>query len=124
MFTAHPKKILILGASANPSRYSYMAALKLHKEGHPIVLIGARNGEVLGHPIIIDKTVFSDIHTVTVYLSTTNQREYYDYLLELHPQRVIFNPGAENPELERLLSLNSVQTMRACTLVLLSSRQY
>lgn len=122
--TTSYKKALILGASTNPARYSHMAALKLLSNGYPVLLIGAREGEILDHSITTEKIKVHDIHTVTMYLSAANQREYYDYLLELSPTRVIFNPGTENPELERLLIQNSVQTIRACTLVMLSTGQY
>jgi hypothetical protein len=42
----------------------------------------------------------------------------------LHPKRIIFNPGAENAELEKLATDNGIKPMEACTLVLLSTGQY
>jgi len=80
--------------------------------------------------VIFNKTIntqkkpFNDIDTVTLYLSYDFQTEYYDYILSLNPNRVIFNPGTENPELEILLNNNNIQTEEACTLVLLRSGQY
>jgi len=124
MLKTDPKKTLVLGASTNPSRYANIAALRLMSAGYPVALIGARAGKIYDIPILTDKADLTDIHTVTVYLSILHQREYYEYLLKLNPERVIFNPGAENPELERLLSKNSIQYLRACTLVLLSTGQY
>jgi predicted CoA-binding protein len=65
-----------------------------------------------------------NVDTVTLYLNPQNQQSYYDYILNLHPKRIIFNPGTENPELEKLAEAKGIQTMEACTLVLLSTHQY
>ena len=118
------KKTLLLGASANPTRYSYLAVNKLRSNGHPVVAIGANTGRVADVDMITEKIPFDDIDTVTLYLNPTRQEEYYDYIISLHPRRIIFNPGAENEELEKLAQQNKIQTMEACTLVLLSTGQY
>jgi len=65
-----------------------------------------------------------DVHTITLYLNKENQKAYYDYILGIHPQRLIFNPGAENEELQRLAEKNGIHTINACTLVLLATGQY
>ena len=65
-----------------------------------------------------------DIDTVTLYLNPTNQKPYYDYILSLKPRRIIFNPGAENEELELMAKNNGIKTLEACTLVMLSTSQY
>jgi predicted CoA-binding protein len=118
------KKTLVLGASANPERYSNMAICRLRGKGHPVVAIGhrlARTGDV---EIGIEKQPFTDVDTVTLYLNPLRQAAYYDYILSLHPNRIIFNPGAENPELAALAEANGIQPLAACTLVLLSTGQY
>jgi uncharacterized protein len=118
------KKTLVLGASQNPSRYSYLAINRLRQKGHPVVAIGRREGIVSDVALIKDKIPVDDIDTVTLYLNNKHQQEYHDYILSLKPRRIIFNPGAENPELEKLAEDNGIQTMEACTLVLLSTGQY
>ncbi|MBA3830037.1 MAG: CoA-binding protein [Taibaiella sp.] len=118
------KKTLVLGASENPSRYSNLAINRLLSHGQPIVAIGNRPGNVKDVPIITDRPELKDIHTVTLYLNPLNQRPYYDYILSLHPQRIIFNPGTENDELERLAAKQGINVMEACTLVLLGTGQY
>jgi len=118
------KKTLIIGASSNQERYSYLAAERLLTHGHEIELIGKRSDVIFNKTIETQKIPFTDIDTVTLYLSAKFQTEYYDYILSLHPKRVIFNPGTENPELELLLNNNNIQTEEACTLVLLSTGQY
>lgn len=118
------KKTLIIGASANPQRYAYMAALRLTEYGHPIEMIGMRADEVAGQIIHTEKIVFDDIHTVTLYVGVANQIQYYDYIVSLQPKRVIFNPGTENPELESFLRTHGINYELACTLVLLETNQY
>jgi uncharacterized protein len=118
------KKTLILGASTNPSRYSFMAANRLLQYGHPIVLLGLKEGQVSGNQILTNKPKVEDIDTITLYIGPQHQPEWYDYILSLHPKRVIFNPGTENPEFENLLIQNGIRAEEACTLVLLSIGQY
>ncbi|MEO7306741.1 MAG: CoA-binding protein [Ferruginibacter sp.] len=118
------KKTLVLGASANPSRYSNLAINRLKSHQHPVVAIGKREGDVAGIPIETGKKPFEGIDTVTLYLNPAHQKEYYDYIISLHPKRIIFNPGTENDELAELAIQNGVKPMEACTLVLLSTGQY
>ena len=118
------KITLVLGASENPQRYSFLAMQQLTKHQHPVVAIGKANGNVGGVEIETDKKPWNDIDTVTLYLNPVNQKEYYDYIFSLHPKRIIFNPGAENDELEQLAQQKGIKTMEACTLVLLSTGQY
>ena len=118
------KKTLVLGASGNPERYSYLAINRLQHNGHPVLAIGKKKSMVDAVEIITEKTMANDIDTVTLYLSPANQKEYYNYILSLKPKRIIFNPGAENPELYDLARANNIKPMEACTLVLLSTGQY
>ena len=118
------KKTLVLGASLNPSRYSHMAINKLTSNNYKVVAIGLKRGEVAGVPIIKEKKLFDGIHSITLYLNQERQKEYYEYIISLKPNRVIFNPGTENPELYKLLGENNILAEVACTLVLLSTNQY
>ena len=118
------KNTLILGASDNPSRYSYLAINALQSKGHHITAIGKRKGKVGIIEIETEKKEIEDLDTVTLYLNPDNQKQYYDYILSLHPKRIIFNPGAENQELMSLADKEGIQTQEACTLVLLSTGQY
>ncbi|HET6254293.1 MAG TPA: CoA-binding protein [Puia sp.] len=118
------KKTIVLGASANPSRYSYMAVRRLRNAGHQVAAVGRKAATVGDVEITTDKRTITDVDTVTLYLNAANQKEYYDYILSLHPRRIIFNPGAENPELKAIASANGIQPVEACTLVMLSTGQY
>ena len=119
-----PKKTLVLGASQNPARYSYLAVHRLRAHEHPVVAIGKREGKVADVDIIKEHPPMNDIDTITVYMNQNNQKQYYDYILSLRPKRIIFNPGAENDELAEMVSQQGIQPMEACTLVLLSTGQY
>lgn len=118
------KKTLVLGASDNPARYSWLAVNRLRGKGHPVVAIGRKTGRVADVDVQTEKKPEPAIDTITLYLNANHQKDYYDYILSLHPRRIIFNPGAENEELEKLAQQNNIETMDACTLVLLSTGQY
>jgi predicted CoA-binding protein len=118
------KKTIVLGASANPARYSYLAVQRLHAHHHPITAIGNKPGNIDDVAITTAHPDEKNVDTVTMYLGKQNQPQYYDYILSLHPKRIIFNPGAENEELEQLAKQNGIEPMRACTLVLLSTGQF
>ncbi len=118
------KKTLIIGATPNPSRYAYKAAHKLVQHGHPIVNVGVKKGEAANNPIEKPEKIHPDIDTITLYINPTNQKELYQYILDTKPKRIIFNPGTENPELERKAQEQGIETLEACTLVLLSINQF
>jgi len=118
------KSTLVLGASVNTSRYSNIAIRKLIEKKNKVFAIGSKKGTVLGVSVEDGKLQFEDIDTVTLYLNPIRQKEYYQYILSLNPKRVIFNPGTENSEFEKLLKENNIETEIACTLVLLSLNKY
>ena len=115
---------MVLGASDNPSRYSYLAVQRLRGQGYPVVAIGRKNGKVADVNIETGTPSQTGIDTVTLYLNPAHQQQYYDYILSLHPKRIIFNPGAENDELASLAKQQGIKTQEACTLVMLSTNQY
>ena len=118
------KKTVIIGASDNSNRYSYIAANRLVAHGHEVVPIGIKKGRVAGLDIITEHPALEQVDTITMYINLQRQPAYYDYILSLHPKRVIFNPGTENDELEEMLQQQGIQTMEACTLVMLSTGQF
>jgi predicted CoA-binding protein len=118
------KKTVVLGASENPARYSYLAVEKLNRYGHPVVAIGNRPGKIGNTTIITEHPDEKEVDTVTLYLNPELQKLYYDYILSLHPKRIVFNPGTENAELANLAKANGIEPLEACTLVLLGTGQY
>lgn len=115
---------LVMGASENVQRYSNMAIRKLIQHKEKVHAFGLRNGGVGDVEIVNELVIYDDVDTVTLYLNPQNQKAYYDYILNLKPNRVIFNPGTENSELQMLLKENGIKFEEACTLVLLSTNQY
>jgi uncharacterized protein len=118
------KKTLVLGATTKPGRYALAAAEMLLNKDYPIELLGNKEGKVGDVVIKTETDGIKDIDTVTMYLSEKNQTTYEDFLLKLKPKRVIFNPGAENLILEKKLNAAGIETLEACTLVLLTTNQY
>jgi predicted CoA-binding protein len=118
------KKTVVLGASENPSRYSYLAVRRLQSHQHPVIAIGRKRGMVSGVPIDTEKNPIEGVDTITLYLNPQNQIPYYDYILGLHPRRIIFNPGTENDELIEKAEAAGIEPVIACTLVMLSTGQY
>ena len=92
----NPKKTLVVGASENPERYSYLATKLLVAHGHPVVCIGLKPGHIDDTPIVTGEPVLSDIHTITLYVNPAAQHALIPYLFSLSPKRIIFNPGTEN----------------------------
>lgn len=118
------KKTLILGASFNPERFSYQAAQMLSEHGIPAIGIGKQEGTLFKMQISNSKYNYTDIHTVSIYLSPGNQEPYIDYILNLKPARLIFNPGTENPILEKPALKAGIEVLHHCTLVMLMNGEY
>jgi predicted CoA-binding protein len=118
------KVTVVVGASPNPNRYSYSAVRKLKEKGHTPIPVGRRAGKVLDLNIHTDYPVIKNVDTLTLYLSASNQRELYDYFFALAPRRIIFNPGAENPELKQMAKERGITAINACSLVLLATGEY
>ena len=114
------KKTVVIGASENEDRYANRAVRKLKSYGHDVVALGLREGQIDGVKIHKDKPVLENVDTVTLYVGQQNQPPLYDYVLSLNPKRIIFNPGAENPELEAIAEEKGIEVVEACTLVMLS----
>lgn len=113
------KKTLVLGASPTPSRYAYKAIKRLLSYGHEVVAIGKLEAEVDSVKIMKEMVDIPDLHTVTMYLNPERQEPYLDYILELKPKRIIFNPGSYNPKLDKMARAAGIQVMEDCTLVML-----
>ncbi len=118
------KKTLVFGASPNINRFSNRAVELLKEYGHEVVAFG--NKKALINNVQIDNTrlEYIDIDTITMYLSSANQTQYYDYILSLNPKRIIFNPGSENNELIKMAKSKNIEVVEDCTLVMLNCGSY
>ena len=118
------KNTLVIGASLKADRYSNIAIHRLRNYSHDVKAFGLREGEVNTVTIDTELVHYDAIDTVTLYLNSKRQEEYYNYIIGLKPKRVIFNPGTENSEFYKLLDKNDIAYEVACTLVLLATNQY
>ena len=124
ILTNMAKKTLVIGASLKSNRYSNSAINRLKKYGHDVKAYGLRSGVVADVTIDTELIPYKNIDTVTLYLNPLRQKEYYNYIISLNPDRVIFNPGTENAEFYKLLDDAGISYEVACTLVLLATNQY
>lgn len=118
------KTTLVLGASLKQNRYSNTCVKTLNSNQYTVLAIGQREGTIDSIPVVTGNPKLADIHTVTLYLGPENQKPWYDYILDLNPQRVIFNPGTENDELRHLLSSAGIETIEDCTIIMVQSGRY
>ena len=118
------KTTLIIGASNNPSRYSYKAAHSLIAKGFDIIPFGVKKGKVADIQMLNEWNPNWEIDTVTLYINSKLQDQCKEAIIALNPRRVIFNPGTENVSFYPMLKENGIEFEEACTLVLLSMNQY
>lgn len=118
------KKTVVLGASNNSTRYSYRAVQRLNSNDYEVIPVGIKKGNIDGIEIVNHLEPFENVDTITLYLGPKNQKEYYDYIIDTNPNRVIFNPGTINPDLMDLCRNNKIEVVDACTLVMLAANTY
>ena len=118
------KKTVLIGATTDPSRYAYKAAHSLVARGHELIPLGIKPGTVAGKDIIVEKPELTDVDTVTLYVGPKNQIGWIDYIINLKPKRILFNPGTENPVLMDKARENKIEIIEGCTLVMLSIGTY
>jgi uncharacterized protein len=119
------QRVVIVGASNNPERYSHRALLLLRKHGHEVVPVHPKLTEIEGIAVVADlSAITSPVDTVTMYVGAAISNGLKEKLIALKPQRVIFNPGAENTALADALQNAGIACEEACTLVLLNTGQF
>lgn len=118
------RKVVVLGASLKVYRYSFQAIHRLIEEGFEVYPVGLRQGKIGSVEIITKPKYIAGIDTVVIYLNSTNQEKHYDYIFELNPRRLIFNPGAENRELAEMAALRGIAVENECTLVLMDLEEF
>lgn len=118
------KPTIILGASPNPSRYSFLATLRLEEAGHTVYPVGIKEGIIGNNSIITDKNCIKEVDTITIYIGAKKQAEWYNYIFQCNPKRIIMNPGTENPELWSMAREKGIECEEGCTLVMLATGQF
>lgn len=118
------KKTLVLGASSNPMRYSHRAVKRLKEYGVDVHAVGRFKTVIDDVEVSNEKPIIPDIHTVALYISPLYQKQFYDYIIDLKPKRIIFNPGTHNDELKNIARENNIEVVEDCVLVMLRSNSY
>jgi predicted CoA-binding protein len=121
---AERKKTVVLGASPNPVRFSHKAVKSLLRHDEEVVAVGFREGLIVEEEILTGQPHIEGVHTVSIYIGSSRQTDYYDYIISLKPQRVIFNPGTVNPEFMARLKGEGIDPVSECMLVLLNEGEY
>ena len=117
-------KTLVIGASPNSDRYSHQVVVRLLEAGIEVVPMGIKEAKIGNIKIVPPFTPQNEIHTISLYLSIEKQDKYTDFIIKLKPQRLIFNPGAENKILAEKLNTEGIFWENSCNLVLLATNQY
>ena len=117
--------VAVVGASERPERYANRALRMLLSQGFTPIPISRSGKDILGLKGYASLTAIPHpVDTVTIYVSPERQTQVLQDLLTIRPRRVIFNPGAENPEAAAVLAQAGITVIEACTLVLLSTGQF
>jgi predicted CoA-binding protein len=125
MFPDHKQRVVVLGASPNPDRYSNKAVKLLAEHGHTVVPVHPTAATIEGIPATAKlEQVQGQVDTLTLYVSPHTLTPMRDTIVNMKPSRVIFNPGTENPSLIQDLRQNGIEVKEACTLVMLRTGQF
>jgi len=115
------KKVVVLGASANPLRFSNKAVTNLKQRSYEVFPVGLRKGKIGALEIMTGNPEVNDIDIILLYINPEIQKKYYNYIMKINPRRIIFNPGTENTFLIDLAKKNGIEVVVDCTLVMLRS---
>ncbi|MFH1943231.1 MAG: CoA-binding protein [bacterium] len=117
--------VVVLGASDKPERYSNMAVRLLKQEGHRVIPVHPKLKTIEGLPVAPSlEAIGEKVHTLTIYIVPLRSQALAESILALRPDRVIFNPGTESPELEERFSKQGTAFVKACTLILLRTGKF
>jgi len=114
---------LVLGASPNRLRHSNKAVKSLIRHNKEVIPIGFRKGVISGVEIQTGQPSIESVENVLLYLGPQRQPDYYDYILGLKPQRIVFNPGTENNEFQLMAEKQGIEVVIGCALVMINGNQ-
>lgn len=118
------RKTVVIGASLKEDRYSNKCVRLLRKHNIETVAVGNKEGKIEDVNVTSGRPFESKVETVAIYLSPKNQEEYYDYIIGLKPERILFPPGTENTAFYRKANARGIETEEACPLVMLNTGVY
>ncbi|KAA3613722.1 MAG: CoA-binding protein [Calditrichaeota bacterium] len=119
------QRVAVLGASTKRDRYSNQAVRLLREYGHEVIPVNPREKVIEDIPVVENISKLEGaIDSLTIYLNPQLSSKMADQIVALNPGRVILNPGAESPELEKVLDAKGIEYLHACTLVMLRTDQF
>lgn len=117
--------VAVIGASSHPEKYSYKAVMLLKEKGHTVFPVHNSIQDIEGMKVYSSIQAISEpVDTISVYVSKEISSKLTDEFIRKNPKRIIFNPGAENPELQAIAAKKGIKTLNACTLVMLRTNQF
>lgn len=119
------KRVVVLGASPKTDRYACKAMRQLQQHGYAAIPVNPAFTDVLGERCYDSiAEVPQPIDTVTMYLGAARSTPLIDEILAAKPRRIIFNPGAENPDLANAAQDRGIEVVEGCTLVMLAQGSF
>ena len=117
--------VAVLGASANPDRYSNIAVRRLREAGHRVIPVNPALEVIEDLPVAKSLGGIAEpVDTLSLYVGPQRLAPLTDEILSLAPKRVIFNPGTESADLAAALDRAGIPHLAACTLVLLQTGKF
>ncbi len=124
--TSEPNKnVVVIGATPKSDRYAFLAMQRLQEHGFRAIPVNPAFEEILGercYASIAD--VKEPIDTVTMYVGAARSTLLTQEIIAARPRRIIFNPGAENPNLADVARAAGIEVVEGCTLVMLGSGMF
>lgn len=123
------QNVLVIGAHNDPTKFANKAIKLLEAHGHQAIAVNPNFKDVMGKRCYASAGEWareSGLHadTVTLYVRPELSNNIIEEIVELKPNRVIFNPGTENPKLQAALKLAKIPYVEDCTLVMLNSNSF
>jgi len=118
-------RVVVLGASQKPQRYSYKAIGLLLEHGYEVVPVHPKLASIKNLPVMANLSQISEpVDTLTLYVGEKASAVMIDEIIALQPQRIIFNPGTESAVLEDALQQAGIMWVKDCTLVMLREGRF
>lgn len=118
----HEHRVVVLGASPKPARYSNQVVRTLKSHGYTVIPVHPKAATIEGIPVTPSLyEIPHPVHTLTLYVGPEHSQKLIDGIVALTPGRVIFNPGTESAELEARLHQAQIPVVHGCTLVMLET---
>jgi hypothetical protein len=109
---------VVLGASANRSKFGNKAVRAFHHAGWTVIPVNPRETVIEGIPCVADLgAVGCQPEVLSVYLPPRLVEEMASTIAKLAPAEVWLNPGTSNPQVVESLAHHSLTLVHDCTLI-------